>query len=733
MDYGSSNERATKGKIMTRIPATNTVFHSVSGLRLLGSALVMSAIIGSGCDGTSSTTDSFAAESLTAGSSTTGSGAGGSERTGATESEGATNESTDGLQSVSSEGDSLGNTVDTSVANAENYCDRFAGQTSSYFCEDFTGTSPVSMAGLIPPMSFRDQTYREYTAGELFELDDPDSAALQANVFDLHTDLVDSSDFSSYAAVTKTVSKNWDITAHSRDGYVQPGTGAGFNDEFWWNENAFMGEHGRRCSPPPDLSQHTSGSEQGERAYTFMQQFFNLPATYNGDEKTLAAYWSPEYEGELSDTAGIHHILRYEDMVYLCADHLMTAAYAQGAAKVSITPDHLLDLSSGSGVVEFSVSTYRTAGRDYWQIDLTPLATHLQLPEGDVVADANGKAVNGFNINTELNDSMAGPRDVAGGVNVFRTMMMKDGRFLDNVAVIDPADPAAVYTRAEITNPGNSDRLALYQQAPQGKDWVITDSSYNQVMYDYLGGDDNPDVTLHNVTDNRSRALFRLTVLKTPTDPEWAANAELWDQVSLCMPEYGNGCIGEYIVPELDNELLVQFTHYAYNTTKSCDSAASQPHGIEGAAFQTTCHPNTYHWDNFYISPSLPFTVTKASQRTMKADGSSGQLIELEFEEPSPPNSKLRFNALTGGVGDGADAQTSLEVSFDEGATWSVPSRQFEPQNSFDKFRSYYTGIGDSAYIPAGVKKVLFKAENANYRGAYWIRDAAFWSFAPGR
>ena len=587
----------------------------------------------------------------------------------------------------------------------------------------------MAMVGLIPPMSFRDQTFREYTAGELFDLADPDADALSKNVLDLHNDPVDGSDFSSYAAATRTVSKNWDITAHSRDGYVEPGTGSGFNDEFWWNQNAFMGEHGNRCSPPPELGQiavdNASGGEDDEKAYSFMQQFFNLPSTWNGDENLLAQYWSPAFEGPLLDSAGIHHILRYEDMVYVCADHLMTAAYAEGAAKVSITPDHLLDLSSGTGVVEFSVSTYRTAGRDYWQIDLTPLSTHLQLPEGDVVADANGKAVNGFNINTELDDGLSGPVDLLGGINVFRTMMVKDGRFLENGLPIAVDDPAAVYTRAQIANPGNAERLQLYQQAPENKDWVITHTSYNEVMADYLRSTGETDVTLHNVTDNRSRARFRLTVLKTPEDAAWAANADLWDQVSLCMPDYGNRCVGEYIVPELEDELLVQFTHYAYNTTKSCDNAG-QPHGVTGAAFQSTCHPNTYHWDNFYISPARSFTVTRSNERTAKADSRNGEVIALEFDEAAPPNSKLRFNALTGGVGNG---RTTLEVSFDDGVTWSVPNRQFEPENSFEKFRSYYTGASGAEYIPVGVRRVLFRADNAAWRDAFWIRDASFWSF----
>ena len=607
--------------------------------------------------------------------------------------------------------------------SAQGYCDQYSQQSEPFFCEDFDGTSPESLVGFIPPMSFRDQTYRSYTKGELFSLADPQPDSLNDKVIDLHTDTVDGMDFSHEARVLAAVSRKWDITAHSRDGYIKPGSGAGSDDSYWWNEQFLMADHGNRCGKPIDLSQRVDTSRNNQRGFTFIQEFFSIPDSYNGDENSLSDFWSAEFENEISDDTGLHPVVRYEDMIYACADHLMTSAYATGASKLTLTPNHLLDTSAGTGTVEFAVSTYRTAGRDYWQLDLTPLQTHLQLPEGDVVADANGKAVNGFNINTALDEGPNGIADILGKINVFRTLLMKDGKFLIDGDYIQPGDINAEYKRAQIANPGNPERLELYADAPQGENWVITHSSYNQVMYDYLDGDNNPDITLHNVTDNRTRARFRLTVDKTPQNGAW--NADHWDQISLCMPDYGNGCVGEYIVPELPVELLVQFTHYAYNTTKSCTINVNQPHDKPGAAFQSLCHPNTYHWDNFYLSPGIPFTITKAFDRTLQHNGDTQQPLKLTFEQAAPAQSKLRFNALTGGV----DGETTLQVSFDQGNTWHRPAVQYEPENDFNKFRSYYTGTTTSNYIPTGVQEVWLKADNPEYRNAFWIRDASLWSF----
>ena len=606
----------------------------------------------------------------------------------------------------------------------ESYCSQFKSQTVPYFCEDFSNNSPKTLVGKIPPMSFRDQSLREYTKGEVFVLADPDQSSQHSNVINLHDNLIDGKDYSAYAITTANASKKWDITTHSRDGYQSPGTGPGYNNDYWWGESAFMGEHGKRCGAPVNLGDFVNSSRAGEKAYTFMERFFNIPASYNGDEKNLKNYWSAAFENTLTDEAGIHHIIRYEDMSYVCNDHLMTAVYGGGAAKLTLTPDHLLDSSSGKGVIEFSVSTYRTAGRDYWQLDLAPLETHLQLPEGAIEADGNGRAVNSLSINTQLNDGMDGPVELLGGLTVFRTLMMKAGKFLEQGRFINVDDPGAIYKRAKINSAGDPGRFDLYTLGPDTK-WVRKDVSYNEVMRDYERANGNPSASLHSVTDNRKRARFRLTILKTPDVAVWGANPELWDQVSLCMPEFDNACVGDYIVPELPDQLLVQFTHFSYNTTKSCTGAGRQP----GHVFQSTCHPNTYHWDDFYISPGKAFDIMRSTQRTASADSTKNGMVTLNFPRPAPAKSKLRFTALSEGQLVSGNQETSLQVSFDNGQTWFTPQRQYEPENDFSSFRPYFTGQGNSPYVPTGINKVLIKGKNAKYRDDFWVRDASLWSF----
>jgi hypothetical protein len=73
------------------------------------------------------------------------------------------------------------------------------------------------------------------------------------------------------------------------------------------------------------------------------------------------------------------------------------------------------------------------------------------------------------------------------------------------------------------------------------------------------------------------------------------------------------------------DDLVVQFAHHSYTPTKS-DSCGN------------VCRPNTWHWANFNLSPSRPFSLIQGPRVT---NGGT-----VKFDQPAPPNSFLRFSAL---------------------------------------------------------------------------------------
>jgi hypothetical protein len=87
---------------------------------------------------------------------------------------------------------------------------------------------------------------------------------------------------------------------------------------------------------------------------------------------------------------GAHAITRWEQVVFRCRDHLMTALRTDGYGAVILTPDRAVSLTGGDAVVRFDLSTLRTSTRDWVTIWLVPWADDLPVPAGPFAPDLNG-------------------------------------------------------------------------------------------------------------------------------------------------------------------------------------------------------------------------------------------------------------------------------------------------------------------------------------------------------
>jgi hypothetical protein len=129
-------------------------------------------------------------------------------------------------------------------------------------------------------------------------------------------------------------SPRWDVTVHSRD------------VDTWDQLEPMEAGHGSDCSPPP--ATHTTSS--------------------------------------------------YEDAVYICRNHVMTAINAPGYGLIYLTPNHLVDFSQEEAVIRFDVSTLRTSERDWLDVWITPPADHLQLALDDWLPDLSGDPRNAVHV-----------------------------------------------------------------------------------------------------------------------------------------------------------------------------------------------------------------------------------------------------------------------------------------------------------------------------------------------
>lgn len=109
---------------------------------------------------------------------------------------------------------------------------------------------------------------------------------------------------------------DWDVIVHSRD------------RETWAQLEPIQAQHGADCSPPP----------------------------------------------------ATHLVTTYEDSVFLCRNHMMTAINAGGYGVIYFGPNRMVDFGAGTASIRYRVSTQRMSQRDWHDIWITPFDDNLVLP-----------------------------------------------------------------------------------------------------------------------------------------------------------------------------------------------------------------------------------------------------------------------------------------------------------------------------------------------------------------
>jgi hypothetical protein len=131
---------------------------------------------------------------------------------------------------------------------------------------------------------------------------------------------------------------NWDVTVHSRD------------RETWYELEPMQAYHGATCDGPPSTHLNTS----------------------------------------------------YEGTVFQCNNHIMTALRASGYGVLYLTPNQMVDFSTGEAVIRFDVSTLRSSNRDWFDLWITPYEDNLQAPLESWLPDLNGEPRRAIHIRMEF-------------------------------------------------------------------------------------------------------------------------------------------------------------------------------------------------------------------------------------------------------------------------------------------------------------------------------------------
>lgn len=119
-------------------------------------------------------------------------------------------------------------------------------------------------------------------------------------------------------------------------------------------------------------------------------------STWNSLEAVQAQH-GPGCESP-NDPGGNHTVTAYEDAVFQCKNHMMTALHAGGYGVIYVTPDHMVDFSSGEAVISFDMSTFRSSQRDWIDVWISPYDQHNQLTLLNWLPDLNGPARNAVHV-----------------------------------------------------------------------------------------------------------------------------------------------------------------------------------------------------------------------------------------------------------------------------------------------------------------------------------------------
>lgn len=82
---------------------------------------------------------------------------------------------------------------------------------------------------------------------------------------------------------------------------------------------------------------------------------------------------------DCSGPPNTHGLNSYENAVFVCRNHLMTALNTSGYGVIYLTPNHIFQFGE-EGTLTFSLSTERMSTRDWWDILITPVDENLALP-----------------------------------------------------------------------------------------------------------------------------------------------------------------------------------------------------------------------------------------------------------------------------------------------------------------------------------------------------------------
>jgi hypothetical protein len=121
---------------------------------------------------------------------------------------------------------------------------------------------------------------------------------------------------------------------------------------------------------------------------------------HNRDNQSSMYMVNAEHGADCAPFPAAHPVNQFQDSVYICKNHMMTALNGGGYSEIVMTPAQLLDFSSG-GTVQVSASTAKLNNRDWIDFWISPFHENLLLPSGGIPPDLQGPTRDALMVNVD--------------------------------------------------------------------------------------------------------------------------------------------------------------------------------------------------------------------------------------------------------------------------------------------------------------------------------------------
>ena len=121
---------------------------------------------------------------------------------------------------------------------------------------------------------------------------------------------------------------------------------------------------------------------------------------HNRDNQSSLYMVNAEHGADCSPFPAAHPVSQFQDSVYICKNHMMTALNGGGYSEIVMTPAQLLDFSA-RGTVQVSTSTAKLNNRDWIDFWISPFQENLLLPSGGIPPDLQGPTKDSLLVNID--------------------------------------------------------------------------------------------------------------------------------------------------------------------------------------------------------------------------------------------------------------------------------------------------------------------------------------------